>query len=65
MTRASLVTEDGRVLVPGEAKALELDCSVPTLWRKVRKGELIPVHLLGRTWFESSAPAAKRRSRRQ
>lgn len=62
MQRASLVTDDGRVLVPPEAKALELGCSLPTLWRKVRAGEVQSIRLHGRTWFESSLPP-KRRSR--
>jgi hypothetical protein len=64
MERANLVTEDGRVLVPPAAKAVELGCSVPTLWRKVRAGELRAIKLHGRTWFESSSPVSKRRGRK-
>ncbi|MEY4582260.1 MAG: hypothetical protein RL701_6963 [Pseudomonadota bacterium] len=65
MNRTSLVTEDGRVLLPPEAKALELGCSLPTLWRKVRAGEFQAIRIRGRTWFESSAQPTKRRRTRK
>jgi len=40
-----------RQLVTAEVAATVCGCSVATIWRRARAGELDPVHVLGRSLF--------------
>jgi hypothetical protein len=57
---------DGSPMITTEAKAMELGCSVPTLWRRVARGEVpAPTQHNKRAWFMTAAALAAAERRRK
>jgi excisionase family DNA binding protein len=55
MSPEKLVTVNGRRVLPAEAAATRLGCSLPTLRRMIAAGRLTPTRAFGRSWFDEAA----------